>query len=176
MNAIQPAKNQNLAIAHDYTLLRPGDVIWANRIAHGLPYNHCGIYIGDGRVIHFAAPEGSEISPWNAIIHETSFEHFQDGCEVRVIEFPNCRYTPEETIVRARSRLGEHGYDFTTNNCDHFATWCKTGKHQSLQVDIVKDTVRAISRAFENEQVDSIVNLVCDIHDIFEHIHKERVR
>lgn len=43
-------------------------------------------------------------------------------------------YTPEETIARARSRIGETKYRLITNNCEHFAMWCKTGVKESLQV------------------------------------------
>lgn len=44
-------------------------------------------------------------------------------------------YSPEETIQRARSRLGEHAYNLALNNCEHFALWCKTGIRQSHQVE-----------------------------------------
>ena len=43
-------------------------------------------------------------------------------------------YSPEETVSRARSRLGETNYNLFTNNCEHFAIWCKTGVSESLQV------------------------------------------
>ena len=43
-------------------------------------------------------------------------------------------YTPEETVARARSRLGETHYSLLTNNCEHFVFWCKTGVSESLQV------------------------------------------
>lgn len=136
-----------------------GDVLWANRMAKGLPYNHCGIYIGEGRIIHFAAPDGAEISQENAVIHETSYDNFSSGCEVKIIGFKEC-YTPEETVKRAQSRLGEKGYNFLTNNCDHFATWCKTGKHQSLQVEGVKVVIKMLG----GEKGE----LVCDLYSIAE--------
>ncbi len=44
-------------------------------------------------------------------------------------------YSPEETIARAESRLGEEGYDLVGNNCEHFAVWCKTGIEKSYQVE-----------------------------------------
>ncbi len=44
-------------------------------------------------------------------------------------------YSPEETVARARSRLGETSYNFFTNNCEHFAIWCKTGVSESLQIN-----------------------------------------
>ncbi len=44
-------------------------------------------------------------------------------------------FTPEETVARARSRLGETSYNLLTNNCEHFAIWCKTGVSESMQVN-----------------------------------------
>ncbi len=43
-------------------------------------------------------------------------------------------YTPEETVARARSRIGETSYNLLTNNCEHFAIWCKTGVSESIQI------------------------------------------
>lgn len=34
-------------------------------------------------------------------------------------------YTPKETLARARSRIGESNYNLFSNNCEHFALWCK---------------------------------------------------
>ena len=143
-----------------YELL-PGDLLWADRSVKGFPYNHCGIYEGAGYVIHFASPEGSEISQENAIVHQTTFEKFKDGCPVKVIEIEGCD-SPEETLRRARSFIGTKGYDFTTNNCDHFATMCKTGKHRSLQVDEVKEILQ------ESGIGGFISKLACKIHTIVE--------
>jgi hypothetical protein len=33
------------------------------------------------------------------------------------------------------SRLGEQNYNLLFNNCEHFAHWCKTGRHRSEQVE-----------------------------------------
>lgn len=44
-------------------------------------------------------------------------------------------YSPEETIKRARSRLGEKEYNLLLNNCEHFAIWCKTGLSKSYQIE-----------------------------------------
>lgn len=35
---------------------------------------------------------------------------------------------------RAESRLGEFAFDLVFNNCEHFATWCKTGISNSDQI------------------------------------------
>lgn len=40
----------------------------------------------------------------------------------------------DETIRRAGSRIGEENYNLITNNCEHFAMWCKTGVSESSQV------------------------------------------
>ena len=51
-------------------------------------------------------------------------------------------YSPEETIQRARSRLGERKYNLAFNNCEHYALWCKTGIHESHQVNTVLDLLK----------------------------------
>lgn len=43
-------------------------------------------------------------------------------------------FSPEETLKRARSRIGERNYNLLTNNCEHFAVWCRTGLSDSRQV------------------------------------------
>jgi len=110
-----------------------GDVVWAIRVPC-----HCGIYEGDDSVIHFAPLDSSKMKE-EAVIHRSTLAEFANGSPFHVIEFPpeKC-LPPEETINRARSRLGENTYNLFLNNCDHFATWCKIGEHRSLQIDILK--------------------------------------
>ena len=48
-------------------------------------------------------------------------------------EYGQCD-TPDIVVGRAESRLGENAYGLFDNNCEHFATWCKTGVHASEQV------------------------------------------
>lgn len=43
-------------------------------------------------------------------------------------------FSPEETVARAKSRLGEDKYNMLFNNCEHYAIWCKTGISESHQV------------------------------------------
>ena len=57
---------------------------------------------------------------------------------VYVIKHDRC-YDPETVVSRANSRLGERKYRPVTNNCEHFALWCKTGISSSEQVNNVKD-------------------------------------
>lgn len=45
----------------------------------------------------------------------------------------NSVYTPDEIVRRAMSEIGRTDYDLFTNNCEHFATWCRYGIAISLQ-------------------------------------------
>ena len=48
-------------------------------------------------------------------------------------------FDPETVVWRARSKLGERKYNPFTNNCEHFAMWCKTGRSSSDQVNKAKE-------------------------------------
>lgn len=50
--------------------------------------------------------------------------------------------TPDETVERARSRLGEKAYSLCFNNCEHFAIWCKTDISESHQVNDLLEILR----------------------------------
>ncbi|MBQ9572163.1 MAG: lecithin retinol acyltransferase family protein [Acidaminococcaceae bacterium] len=62
-------------------------------------------------------------------------------------------YTPEETVIRARERIGESSYNLWTNNCEHFAIWCKTGISESHQIEdlmsAMAETGRQIRRGLQ---------------------------
>lgn len=142
-----------------------GDVICVNR---GL-YSHYGVFIKDGeRVIHYTGANGP--SDFNGIVRETSLTEFLNGAgKFSVCKFPehpqkflttekgglfelwqaikNFRlkdyhlYSGSETVQRARSKLGEGGYNLALNNCEHFAVWCKTGVKNSSQVNNILDVL-----------------------------------
>ena len=48
-------------------------------------------------------------------------------------------YSPQETVERARSCIGQGEYDLLTQNCEHFAMWCKTGAKESAQVERLEE-------------------------------------
>lgn len=94
-------------------------------------YTHHGIYIGDGLVIHYAGlANGLESGP----IEITTFERFTYGKPVNIRKHVVRRYSGQEVVNRAKSRLGERGYNLATNNCEHFCTWAWTGDNFSPQV------------------------------------------
>jgi len=74
------------------------------------------------------------------IYKSTSFEHSDisvvDNFE-RFFSQEYKLYSPEETVQRALSRVGESKYNLVFNNCEHFAVWCKTGVSKSYQVNSI---------------------------------------
>lgn len=178
--------------------LEPGDVIFVQRTASDLLnkeskignkvnlYRHFAVYVGDGKVIHYAPKAGKDFKKGeHATIHEAPFSEFiGNESNFYIMDFPekygepqNIKvvggsfalhasttnvsmgasllaigikeivkltrshnyflYSPKETIKRAYSRAGEAKYNLASNNCEHFAVWCKTGLKQSRQVDNV---------------------------------------
>ena len=143
-------------VAKDF--LRAGDVIGISRG----PYEHYAIYAGNNRVIHYAG-ENADFKG-RVSIHEAPFEEFlKNNSDFFVISFEgrypvkihrstefiadgyfdssNIKwkgtYSPEETLKRAYSRIGESRYSVISNNCEHFALWCKTGSSESAQVRMI---------------------------------------
>jgi len=150
--------NERLLLSLTFKSLQKGDVVWALRI----PHFHCGIYEGDNSVIHFAAQDGSKTKE-NAVVHRTSFEQFANGLPVVIIEFPEDKcFPPDKVVENARSRLGEKGYSPFFKNCDHFATWCKTGEHRSLQVDFAKKAATVIAEVIAGESGKKYADIVCE--------------
>jgi len=89
-------------------------------------YEHHGIDCGDGTVIHYR--KGTET------VTRTSLAEFTDGRPIYIKNYNVC-YIPDVVIRRAESRLGEQEYNLLSNNCEHFAMWCKTGISRSEQVE-----------------------------------------
>ena len=93
---------------------------------HGL-FNHHGVDLGDGSVAHYL--EGREIL-------RSPLEEFSRGQPLSVVSYAEGDCLPAgQTLRRAMGRLGEQNYNLLFNNCEHFAHWCKTGRHRSTQVE-----------------------------------------
>ena len=61
---------------------------------------------------------------------------------IRVIKMMDYHlYSGEETVKRARSKIGTGGYNLALNNCEHFAVWCKTGVKDSSQVNNILEII-----------------------------------
>lgn len=115
---------QNLAIGSHIKTSRTG-------------YSHHGIYCGNSEVVHYS---GFAQALKKGRLEITTLEGFL-GSETKyyVINYPSdkVRFSSEEIIERALSRVGEDSYNLVFNNCEHFATWCVTGRSESKQVKAV---------------------------------------
>jgi len=100
-------------------------------------FTHHGIDCGDGTVIHYTGEVGKKV---NAAIRRAPVEEFLKGGRKRVRRYGKCD-PPDVVIGRAEGRLDEAKYHLVWNNCEHFATWCKTGRARSGQVEDVTATV-----------------------------------
>jgi Lecithin retinol acyltransferase len=95
-------------------------------------YQHHGVYVGQGRVVHYSGLSGFwQCGP----VEEVPLSRFANGRPVRVVNHLEPHHSPEETVRRARSRLGESDYRLLTNNCEHYCNWCLSGDSRSDQVE-----------------------------------------
>lgn len=142
--------------AHDYPeshkRLYPGDVLSVSR--WGNLYEHFAVYIGKGLVVHYASDDGD----WggDVRVRKAALDDFvADSDGYRICRFPKSMpiagyhlYSHKETVERALSRLGETDYSLFSNNCEHFAIWCRTGLSMSKQVEeFLREIVRDIPMA-----------------------------
>lgn len=95
-------------------------------------YVHHGIYVGDGKVVHYAGlAHGLRRGP----VEEISLDRFAGGHAVYVRSDAPFEFDRQEVIRRARSRVGEDHYRLLTNNCEHLCEWCLHDRQRSFQVE-----------------------------------------
>jgi hypothetical protein len=95
-------------------------------------YLHHGIYVGDGKVVHYA---GLSLGLCRGPVEEVSLADFARGRPVWIRSGAGSSFDPREAVRRARSRVGEDCYRLFTNNCEHFCEWCLRGAPRSHQVE-----------------------------------------
>lgn len=105
-----------------------GEHIYVQRSAL---HAHHAIDVGDGTVIHYWGGESGR--KMDSCIRLSPIAEFAKGGEIEVRQYGPA-VDPDEVVERAMSRLGEGGFNLIFNNCEHFATWCVTGQHESAQV------------------------------------------
>ena len=95
---------------------------------------HHGIYVRNRQVIHYAGlTSGLQGGP----VKVSALEEFLADHPYKLREYKTRTYSREESVERARTRIGEDLYHPVLNNCEHFVTWCITGKTRSTQVDLL---------------------------------------
>ena len=103
------------------------------RALRPLGYGHDGIYIGDSLVVEVGGVRGSaaHLVPWAV---------FARGDQVvRLVHTDQLQ--GDEVVRRAVRALGTDTYSLFCGNCEHFATWCATGRWESTQVKAACEVV-----------------------------------
>ena len=119
----------------------------AHLVTPFLSFSHHGIYAGDGRVIHYGALMYDIV---RKPVEEVSLEEFAGGRPVFVVEHGEACHEPDETIRRARSRIGEKRYRLFSNNCEHFVEWCLHGVSRSFQAETALAYPRMLGERIES--------------------------
>jgi hypothetical protein len=97
-------------------------------------YDHHGLALGDGTVIHFSPPPSK--GKREAVVRRDTIRVFSR--DVGMSELPPAStevVAPGIAILRGLTRLGQGGYFLPVSNCEHFVWKILTGKKQSLQVE-----------------------------------------
>ena len=121
--------------------LNHGDHIYVRR--KGLLYSHHGIYVGRGTVIHFKGAVKEKKDP---LVVKTDIEDFLNGGKLKRRNYKR-RLPHAETLRVARAQLSHCGYSFAFNNCEHFATYCATGKKRSKQIRMAVGSIIGVTFA-----------------------------
>lgn len=109
--------------------LQPGDHVYVRRYSRF--YSHHGIYMGNNRVVHYTGLGEKEKK--NPSVKETGLEEFLKGSTLRRCNYKE-RLPNDETLKLVREYLTGEDYSLIFNNCEHFATYCATGKKKSKQI------------------------------------------
>jgi len=105
-------------------------------------YRHHGIYVGEGRVIHYAG----WISYRGGLVEEIPLAQFAGRYRIRIGRAPAGSKQGADVVRRARSRLGERRYNLLNNNCEHFCNWSQTGVSRSSQVETLRARIERIAQ------------------------------
>ena len=95
-------------------------------------YTHHGIYIGDKKVIQYSGyaigfnllDTAPNITDKRSPVEVVSWNDFTQGKNYWVEKHNDSKYTKEEIVSRAFSRIDEREYNLFFNNCEHFVNWC----------------------------------------------------
>lgn len=122
-----------------------GDRLAAARrvVGRQVVYLHHGIDLGDGMVAHARPYQFSRLFRGGSVVR-TSRTEFAGGSEIVPQTEPAAAFPPEEIAQRAELLVGSRGYCPVFANCEHFTTWCATGRTESRQIEILADRLRGV--------------------------------
>ena len=127
-----------------------GDHIFIKSRVRSIPFQHHGIDMGDGTVVHLAPESGSRVAfidhTGRFCVRREPIESFSFGKPVHVVEYPQPK-PADEVVAAAASHIGRCGYHLIDNNCEHFASLCASGSAGSRQVDFGHSTAVSMTSA-----------------------------
>lgn len=94
-------------------------------------YTHHAVDLGDGYVVQYGRGVADAA---RASVQITPRATFAKGRPIEQGTSP-CAFPPEDVVRRALSRVGEREYHLLWNNCEHFVTWCRSGRRVSRQTE-----------------------------------------
>ena len=105
-------------------------------------FHHYGIFVDENTIVQFGLRDNSNTPPDDIAVITTDIDVFANGefVEKTVPEQDEKkkRYSPDETVKKALSRIGERGYNILNNNCEHFVNECYFGEKKSFLDDVRK--------------------------------------
>ncbi|MBQ7907509.1 MAG: lecithin retinol acyltransferase family protein [Clostridia bacterium] len=122
---------------------KPADMV---RVKSGSFY-HYAICVSDSTVVQFGdSIVDPRVDPNTVQVHEAKIEDFLKGRFAEVADFDKKelkkKFSNEQIISNAKGRIGEKGYHFLHNNCEHFANECVFGEHSSSQLDALRKDIQ----------------------------------
>ncbi|KAH3867261.1 hypothetical protein DPMN_030387 [Dreissena polymorpha] len=134
-----------------FRILKPGDHIACHRWY--IIYHHAIVVEVDilGKrllVIHYSTVDCQKIKDLKCQIIEEWLERDQLLGNWYRINYPRqvtVKNNTEKVLGRARSRLGETDFKILKNNCESFASFCKTGDSHCLQAKWLKGKIKEVS-------------------------------
>lgn len=119
-----------------------GDIV---RVRIGSVY-HYGIFVSQNEIIQFGYPPdyyiGEHANEEKKVCMCDVYSFMSGGILEKGVLDKNEKklaFKPREIIQRAKSRLGEGGYNLIHNNCEHFVYECVFGIKRSLQEEEIRN-------------------------------------
>lgn len=132
--AFQVSGSRHEVDLQDLSIIKKGDHVGWHRkyvIWHHAIVSDINTAKRELQVIHYTKHNGKVkvIEEWIKVDDQNGLMYkFDYPGEVTTV------YHPDRVVDEARKYVGNENYKFLRNNCEHFATRCKTGKGQSHQV------------------------------------------
>lgn len=162
----------------DPSVLRPGDHVSWHRPY--LIWHHAIVTKQDPAATEITVQEYTLTSdgPFAAIV-ETKLSYakcmsFMKGTMYRLYYVDS--YTNEYSLLRAIKSLSEKKYDIFEQNCEHSSRWCKTGIHDSIQMEICFTTAGKAALIVGLRLVSLVMLWLLQLSRETQHLDAERPR